>query len=116
MAADQELSLTRGNQHNREAIVSFTMSEKLTQALYRAALIALFAGCLVIAYCVAFTFVTHRNAGELLPSLTVGYAVFAAFMLGCGVNSEQRKELSEAANFYTRALGYHLVATVAYVI
>ena len=108
--------MPRGNRHDREPIVSFTMSEKLTHALFRAALTALFSGFLVLAYCVAFTLVTERNAGELLPSLTLAYAVPAAFMLGCGVNSEQRDDLSQAENFYTRALGYHLVATAAYVV
>ena len=100
----------------RGRIVSFTMSEKLTHALFRAALTALTSGSLVLVYCVAFTLVTDRNAGEVLPSLTLAYAVLAAFMLGCGVNSEQRDDLPQAENFYTRALGYHAVATAAYVV
>ena len=90
------------------------MSERLTHALFRAALTTLISGFLVLVYCVAFTLITERNAGELLPSLTLAYAVLAAFMLGCGVSSERRDDLSQAENFYTRALGYHLVATVVY--
>jgi hypothetical protein len=90
----------------------FAMSETLAQALSRAARVALTGGCLALAYCVAFTLVTGKSAGELLPSLALGYAVLAALMVAYGVNCEQDNDLSGAANFYTRALGYHLVATV----
>ena len=92
------------------------MLENLPQALHRAALIFGLGVCLAAIYCVAFALLMGRNAVELLPSIMLAYAVLAGLMLSRGVSSEQRNDPSGAANYYTRALGYHLVATAAYVV
>jgi hypothetical protein len=92
------------------------MSDILTQALHRVALVFVVGGCIAVIYCAAFALLTNKSAQDFLPSIMLGYAVLAAMMLSRGVRSEQGHDLSAAVTYYTRALGYHLVATVAYIL
>ncbi len=88
--------------------------QTLSQALNRAALISSFGLFLAFAYSAAFSLLTGKSGAELLPSVILAYGALGAFMLSRGLRSERSDNLLEAANYYTRALGYHLVATVLY--
>ncbi len=90
------------------------MPASISEALHGAAWFFGVGIALAAAYCFLFALITGRNAVELLPSIMAGYALLAGAMLSRGHDSEQRNEVREAANYYARALGYHLVATVAY--